>query len=139
MHSPGQPSSTPGRAPSTQAARLPRPAAPLPRPAARACLCVRCALRPCAPTLTPQRLRTPAACAPQRPACAFCAPCAPSAPQRLLPSRLLAVSWFGWALYRNTVQPCLCSTVAIHLSVLRYNSSLPSLLLQYNCKACNTN
>ena len=53
------------------------------------------------------------------------------------PACLLAVSWLGWALYRNIVQPCLCSTVAIHLSVLRYNSILPNLLLQYNKLYCN--
>ena len=65
----------------------------------------------------------PHACRPARPSAHACAYCAPSAPQRLLPARLLAVSWLGWALYHNTVQPCLCSTVAIHLSVLRYSSS----------------
>ena len=94
-----------------------------------------------APTPTPQRLCAPTACAPQGYACApqhsarapqfpACACCGPSAPQRLLPARLLAVSWLGWALYRNTVQPCLCSTVAIQSIVLRYNlptAKLPAI------------
>ena len=99
-----------------------RPCA-LPRPACLCCLpptsahqCRSCRAPTCAPAC-------PAPVRAQRPhALAACAPIAPAA-------HLLAVSWLGWALYRNTVQPCLCSTDAIHLSVLRYNSSLPSLLL----------
>ena len=93
---------------------------------------------PRAPLRVP-RAPLPCCARPLRPcACAYAPAAAPNAPQRMLPVHLLAVSWLSWALYRNTIQPCLCSTVAIHLSVLRYNSSLPSLLLQYNKLYCNT-
>ena len=83
------------------------------------------------------RLRVPRAPAPFPRAPTPARPCRLRAQRalRLLPRSSMAVSWLGWALYCNTVQPCLCSTVAIHLSVLRYNSSL---LLQYNKLYCNT-
>ena len=76
------------------------PRAPLQRPC-RVSPARRCRARACLRSARPRLI--PNTCAPQRPACACCSPCAPSAPQRLLPARLLAVLWLGWALYRNIV------------------------------------
>ena len=143
---------------STSAARAPRARAPtclLPvrLPLARPAVCGVSARAPAAPTPARAPACTPRAHAVPLPAHALrTQPLAPRAPrlraQRLPaqrparpapapsapPARLLAVSWLGWALYRNTVQPCLCPTVAIHLSVLRYNPAFPAF--SYNSVNC---
>ena len=158
MHSPGQAARL---VPRPRACRsMPRPAAPCgtlpPAPSAcpRACLPHALRSRPRAPApaacllhapraqRSAQRphacLRSALALLPAVPACVPRASCAPSVPRERACCPALAVSWLGWPLYYNTVPPCPCSTVAIHLSVLRYNSYLHSLLLQYSKLYCNT-
>ena len=70
-------------------------------------------LRPLRQRLRPSprlRLRTPATCAPQRPACACCAPCAPSAPQRPLPAPPgCIVAWLGTVSQYSPALPLLHS------------------------------
>ena len=120
----------PGRAPSAQAARLPRPCCTLPAGPARRCLpSARLPPAPCrAPARPPARLPRPPAPAsvaapraralvvPARaPTHAQCLPHARSpsahayAPQLPAPciAATVTILWLGWALYCNTVQPCL--------------------------------
>ena len=150
VHSP-----RPARAPSAQAARLPRPCcARLARPAlrCRAPLPRAAAARRC-PQALPPRLPLPRALPAARHACRAqpSAPRTPSpAPLRLpvRPARPCgraccpapAVSWLGWPLYCNTVQPCPCSTVAIQFFYCNTNSqpnpaasmAIHSSVLQHN-------
>ena len=152
----------PGHAPSFQAAcPAPRPRAQRPAPACRALRLRRAPLAPSAPRARPAsapcapcaRLPPPSphAARPLRPAACSSRPLArppalraPSAStpnaqhaQRPAPAcrvaATVAVSWLGWALHRNTVQPCLAPK--LQYSAVYCNTLLPSsspLLLQYN-------
>ena len=116
-------------APRASCAPLPRrcraPAARVPSHAYAPAAARPCCLRTLALRLHACPARPSRACAPSR---------GPSAPRARACCPALAVSWLGWPLYCNTVQPCPCSTVAIQFLYCNTNSqpnpaaSLPSLL-----------